>query len=47
MTYLISNAYILLIAGFVVGVLVYSTICYLFDICNFRNVLRNVVDKIF
>lgn len=47
MTCLISNAYIQLIAGFAVGVLVYSTICYLFDICNFRKELRNAVNKRF
>mgnify|MGYP000275061936 CR=1 FL=1 len=45
--FLISNIYIQLFVGFVVGVLVYSITCFLFNICNFRNELRNVVNKIF
>lgn len=44
---LISKNYLQLISGFIVGILVYSSICYLFDICNFKMELRNVIKKIF
>ena len=44
---LISKSYVQLIAGSVVGILVYSAICYIFNICNLKNESRNVIKKIF
>lgn len=43
----VQNVYIQLIAGFVIGVIVYSVVCYLLNTCNFRNESRNIIKKIF
>lgn len=43
----IQNIYVQLIAGFIIGVIVYSLICYILNICNFRNETRNIIKKIF
>lgn len=43
----IQNVYIQLIAGFIIGIIVYSLVCYILNTCNFRNESRKIIKKIF